>query len=284
MARTAEKVVGKTSKKAAKTPRKALEELAQRGPNKVLLGDLAVVGLPGIVCTPESGLGLPAVAFGHGWLQPAKRYLHLFRHLASWGIVVAAPDTRGGPFASHRMLSSDLRTSLDICTGVRLGDGGISVDEQRLAVAGHAMGGGAAVLTAADDDRVRSVVTLAAAETLPSAREAAGKVTVPGLHLAAGNDLLTPPVANAEPIARAWAGPVRMRTITKASHLGFTQGRHWTELILHGKSEYRTQRLAKAMLTAFLLRTLTGDRRGDALIDQDVPGCTSEITRDEPRR
>ncbi|GAA2809099.1 dienelactone hydrolase family protein [Saccharopolyspora taberi] len=256
----------------ARTAKKALEELSRRGPHDVLHGDLSLVGLPGIVCTPRSGLGLPAIAFGHGWLQPPRRYLGLFRHLASWGIVVAAPGTQRGVLASHSAFTTDLRTALDVCVNVRLGEGEISVDASKLAVAGHAMGGGCAVLAAAEDERIRAVATLAVAETRPSALDAAQQVHVPGLHLTGGKDLLTPPVANAEPIARAWGGPVQLRTVKKASHLGFTEGRHWTELVLHGRSEYGTQRLAKALLTAFLLRTLTGDKRGEALLNADVSG------------
>lgn len=265
----------------ARTAKKALSELTQRGPHEVLHGDLAFAGLPGVVCTPRKGLGLPAVAFGHGWLQPPRRYVGLLRHLASWGIVAAAPGTQRGAFPSHRLFAHDLRTALDICVNVRLGEGEISVDERKLAVAGHAMGGGCAVLTAAEDERVRSVATLAVSETIPSALAAAHRVTVPGLHLAGGQDLLAPSVSNAEPITAAWAGPVQLRTVKKASHLGFTEGRHWTELVLHGKSEWGTQRLGRALLTAFLLRTLTGDKSWDALLEGDVSGCA--IDKDHSR-
>ena len=257
----------------ARTAKKALEDLSQRGPHDVLHGDLALVGMPGVVCTPRSGRGLPAVAFGHAWLQPPRRYVGLLRHLASWGIVAAAPGTQGGALASHRLLSSDLRSTLDICTGVRLGEGAISVDEKRLGVAGHAMGGGCAVLAAAEDPRIRSVATLAVAETLPSAFSAAERVSVPGLHVAAGKDLLAPAVSNAEPLAKAWGGSVQLRTARKASHLGFTEGRHWTELVLHGRPQWATQRLSRALLTAFFLRTLAGDVKGAALLDSDVSGC-----------
>ena len=256
----------------ARTAKKALEDLSQRGPHDVLHGDMALVGMPGVICTPRSGRGLPAVAFGHGWLQPPRRYVNLLRHLASWGIVAAAPGTQGGALASHRLLASDLRSALDISTGVRLGEGQISVDERKLGLAGHAMGGGAAVLAAADDPRVRSVATLAAVETLPSAFAAAERVSAPGLHLAGGKDLLAPAVANAEPVARAWGGPVQLRTVKKANHLGFTEGRHWTELLLSGKPQWATQRLTRALLTAFFLRTLAGDKRGAALLDGDVSG------------
>ncbi|MGW1676845.1 dienelactone hydrolase family protein [Saccharopolyspora sp. NPDC002376] len=272
--------MARTAKKAPPA-KNAFEELSRRGPHDVLHGDLALVGLPGIVCTPRSGLGLPAIAFGHGWLQPPRRYLGLLRHLASWGFVVAAPATQRGVLASHRMFATDLRTALDVCVGVRLGEGEISVDEKKLGVAGHAMGGGCAVLAAAEDERIRAVATMAAAETHPSAFEAAAQVKVPGLHIAAGNDLLAPAVSNAEPISQAWGGPVQLRNVRKASHLGFTEGKHWTQLVLHGKSEYATQRSTKALLTAYFLSTLAGDRRGEALLSTSIKG--TQIDQDHTR-
>ncbi len=104
------------------------QELSRPGPHGVLRGDLALVGMPGVVFTPQSGLGLPAVAFGHGWLQPTARYEELLRHLASWGVVVVAPATQLGALPSHRQFAADLRSALDLCVGVRLGNGEISVD------------------------------------------------------------------------------------------------------------------------------------------------------------
>src|SRR4051812_10489683 len=154
--------------------RRAADELSQPGPHAVASGDLTAAGMPGVVFTPRSGRGLAAIAFGHGWLQPTSRYDELLRHLASWGVVVAAPATQSNVLSSHSQFATDLRTALDICTGVRLGAGEISVDPSRLGLAGHGMGGGCAVLAAAAaDQRCRAVVTLALAETLPSAMAAA---------------------------------------------------------------------------------------------------------------
>ncbi|GAA3841817.1 dienelactone hydrolase [Saccharothrix violaceirubra] len=257
--------------------KQVLDTLGRPGPHRVLRGDLGVAGLPGVVYTPERGLGLPAVAFGHGLLQPVNRYRALLRHLASWGIVAAAPATR--PLMSARLLATNLRTTLDVCTGVRLGDGEISVDPTRLAVAGHSMGGGAAVLAAAEDDRVRAVVTLAVTETHPSALDAAREITVPGLHLAAAEDRIAPPVGHAEAIVTAWAGPVQLRTLPKTTHLGFAEGRHWSELLLDGKGERTAQRLAKSLATAFLLRILTKDNRWDELLTSPVKGAPLTLHR-----
>ncbi|GLZ42066.1 alpha/beta hydrolase [Actinokineospora sp. NBRC 105648] len=250
-----------------------VDALSRPGPHQVLRGDLALVGMPGLVFTPRSGLGLPAIAFGHGWLQPPLRYRGLFRHLASWGLVVAVPGTHTGPLGSHRLLAADLRTALDVCTGVRLGDGAISVDPDKLGLAGHSTGAGSAALAAADDSRVRAVALLAASQTRPFATDAAARCEMPSLHVLAGNDLVAPPAGNGELIARSWAGPTRVRTIEKASHLGFTEGRHWSNLLVHGKAEHATQRLTRALLTAFFLYHLTNQDDYLPLVDEDVKGA-----------
>lgn len=261
--------------KLANKAKHLVEELSHRGPHRVLRGDLALVGLPGVVYTPMAGLGLPAVAFGHGWLQPPTRYRGLLRHLASWGIVVAAPGTQLGPLASHRLFAADLRTALDVCVGVRLGDGSISVDPTKLGLAGHSVGGGCAVLAAADDSRVQAVATLAATQTRPFSTDAASRCTMPSIHVAAGQDLVAPVGGNAGLIKENWSGDTRLRTVTKATHLGFTEGRHWSNLLLPGKSEATTQRATRILLTAFFLHHLTGDTKWQPVLDADIKGTTT---------
>lgn len=262
----------------APKPKELFAELTHRGPHQVLRGDLALIGLPGLVFTPRSGLGLPALAFGHGWLQPPDRYLGLFRHLASWGLVVAAPGTQRGPLASSRLFAADLRTALDVCAGVRLGDGDISVDPARLGLAGHSTGGGAAVLAAADDSRVRAVATLAASQTKPFATDAAARCTMPGLHLAGGEDVVAPPVGHSRLIAANWAGPVQFRPLPKVDHMGFAEGRHWSGLLIPGSSNHNALRVAKALLTAFFLVHLAGKDRYRPLLNADVKGAPIEDT------
>ncbi|GGS23458.1 MULTISPECIES: dienelactone hydrolase family protein [Actinokineospora] len=249
-----------------------LDELSRPGPYEVLRGDLALVGLPGAVFTPRTGLNLPAIAFGHGWLQPVERYRGLLRHLASWGIVTAAPATQSGPFASSRLLAADLRTALDVCVGVRLGDGDISVDPARLGLAGHSTGAGCAVLAAAEDPRVRAVATLAASQTRPFASEAARACAMPSLHLAGGRDIVAPPVAHAELIARTWAGPSRLCVLPKSSHMAFTEGRHWSDLIVQGKGDSTARKLARGLLTAFFLHHLAGVKDYAALLEEPIKG------------
>lgn len=259
----------------ASTAKRLLEQLSHPGPHDVLRGDLALVGVPGIVFTPRSGLNLPAVAFGHGWLQPPGRYHGLLRHLASWGVVAAAPATHRGPLPSHRLFAADLRTTLELVTTLRLGPDGISVDPAKLGVAGHSIGGGAAVLAAAPEDdgnspKVRAVATVAAAQTMPPATTAAARITAPGLHLCGDDDLLAPASGNAEAISKAWAGRVQLRTVPKMTHLGVTEGAHWSQALLQGKPQHTAQRRVRALLAAFFLAELANDDEARELIATDL--------------
>ncbi|WP_245645775.1 dienelactone hydrolase family protein [Pseudonocardia acaciae] len=266
-----------------RSARKAIGELASPGPHRVLRGELGLVGLPGVIYAPAEGTGLPAVAFGHDWLQSVDRYLPLLRHLASWGFVVAAPASHRGPLPSHARFGADLRTALDVCAGVRLGVGDISVDRRRLALVGHGMGGGCAVLAAADRERagepVAAVVTLAVSETRPSAIDAASAVHAPALHLAAGRDQISPPPGNADAVADEWAGPVILRALPKANHLGFLYGRSLVDNLLAGKPHTPTARLARALTTAFLLHAVTPDQALSDLVTADLKGTDLVLAR-----
>jgi dienelactone hydrolase len=252
----------------------AIAQLSRPGPHRVLRGDLGIMGIPGIVFAPEEGLGLPALAFGHDWLQPAQRYADLLRHLASWGFVSAAPDSHRGGLPSHAGFAADLRTALEVCAGVRLGDGRISVDARRTALAGHGIGGGVALLAAVSAPRVAAVVTIAAAQTRPSALDAARSITAPTLHLSAGKDTVAPPAGPVEPIAAAAGGPVWLRTLVKAKHTGFLEGVHWSDFVLSGSPDTKTRRLTRALVTAFLMHQLLDEDRVEVLVNGKVRGTT----------
>ena len=263
----------------------ALGVLSRPGPNPVKHGDLGLIGLPGIVYTPAEGYQLPAVVIGHAWLQPAHRYHELLRHLATWGFVAAAPNTQRGPVPSVARFASDLNTVLDVCVGVRLGDGHVSVDARKTALVGHGTGGGAAVLAAARRERLGALVTLAASEVKPSAIEAAAAVTVPTLHLAAAVDSLAPMEGHAQRIAAAQheAGTdVTLREIEKAGHLGFCEGRHWTSFLLQNRPQHRTRKIARALVTAFLMQELQNEKRVSSLTSGNVPGAPVVDLTPEP--
>lgn len=267
----------------APKPKELLEELSHPGPHEVRRGNLALVGLPGIIYTPSSGKNLPAIAFGHGWMQAPTRYVGLLRHLASWGFVVVAPASESGPLPSHRRFSADMLEALSLVKTVRLGPSGISVSSSRLGLAGHSTGGGAAVLAAASADTsaapVSAVATIAPAQTTPSASTAARAVSAPALHLAVSGDVVAPPVGHASPIANAWKGPVTLRTLDKSNHLAVTEGFGLSQLLLSGKPHRPTQRLTGALFAAHFLVHVAGESRFAPLLHADVKHAKITLSR-----
>lgn len=225
----------------------------------MLRGDLAYAGLAGVVYTPASGYRLPAVAFGHDWLTGADRYAGLLEHLASWGMVAAAPDTGRGLAPSVLESAADLVRALEIATEVRLGPGRISVDGNRLAVAGHGFGGSAAVFAAAGSPvKPKAVAAIFPTVTTPPAEQAAATLDVPGVVFSSPGD----PKAlrsNAVELAHAWRSAT-LRVIGKTTPAGLPQGRRLTGFFGLPTSDRRTQRRVRSLLTGYLLAQLVGDK------------------------
>lgn len=238
--------------------RKLYTALTRRGPHRVLRGQLAFAGIPGIVYTPASGFGLPGLAFGHDWLTDAAHYADTCEHLASWGIVAGAPDTQRGLAPSVLTLAADLGTTLDVISGVRLGQGDISVDPQKLGLAGHGFGGAAAVFAAAAaGTRVKAAAAVFPSVTRPSAEKSAATLQVPGLVLATPDDQRSLRTDALE-VAASWDGAV-LRVVEKANAAGVAERRHVLGLLGLPGSSSRTQKTVRALLTGFLLFHLTGD-------------------------
>ena len=151
-------------------------------------------------------MNLAGVAFGHDWLAGAGRYYGTLEHLASWGIVAAAPATETGLAPSVMNLAFDLGTTLDIIAGVRLGPGKISVHPSKLGVVGHGFGGSAAVFAAAGmPAKLKAAAALFPTVTQPPAEQPAATLQVPGLVLTAPGDPATLR-SNAVELSRAWMG------------------------------------------------------------------------------
>ena len=217
---------------------KKLSDLSKRGPHRVLEGDLGYTGLPGKVYTPVEGKNLPAVAFGHDWTKDVDDYHGTLRHLASWGIAVAAPNTETGFRPDHRGFAADLETSLQILAGVRLGNGNISVSPGKLGIVGHGMGGGAAVLAAVDNPKVKAVATVYPANVAPSAVEAARALFAPGMVIGPGEDgdsLFDP--GNPAKLAYNWAGDVVYRAPKKGDQQSFSEDGMIKRILGVGKSD-----------------------------------------------
>ena len=265
-------------KPAPSIKRPTLEYFAYRGPHRVAVGDLAPAGLPGLVFAPTSGRRLPVVAVGHGWLQSAERYADTMRYLASWGIIVVAPNTHRSLFSSQQGLALDLSRALRMVAQGNLGEGRVRGDLRRMGVLGHSIGGGAAILAAAKDDQIRAVVTVTAAETRPSAIEAAGKVEVPSLHLIGSKDDMAE--SDGARIARSCTGPAQLRMVKGSGHLGLAEGKSFVNGIIGADSDKKVQQVTRMLASAFFIRYLTdADQLADELEDK-VKGTTVEDLED----
>lgn len=246
--------------------KKLFAALTRRGPHRVLRGDLAFAGLPGVVYTPAAGKNLPGVAFAHDWITSANRYHGTLDHLASWGIVAAAPNTQTGLAPSALTLAYDLGTTLDIIAGVRLGSGDISVHPNKLGVAVHGFGASAAVFAAAGMP-VKPKAVFAAYPTItsPSAEQPASGLTVPGMILTDPGDPMTLR-SNAVELARSWKSAT-LRATSKTKSGGLVEGRRLATVVGLPGADKSTQKIVRALMTGYLLHLLTGDRKNDTYKD-----------------
>ena len=249
--------------------KKLFSALTRRGPHRALRGDLAFAGLRGVVYTPESGMNLAGVALGHDWLAGGDRYEGTLEHLASWGIVAAAPNTETGVAPSVLNLAFDLGTTLDIIAGVRLGPGKISVHPTKLGVIGHGFGASAAVFAAAGmPAKPKAVVAMFPTVTKPAAEQPAAGLTVPGLVLTAPGDPMTLR-SNAVELARIWKAAT-LRTVNKAKAGGLIEGRRLARVVGLPGADRSTQKVVRALLTGYLLHALTGDKAYADFADPEV--------------
>lgn len=110
---------------------------------------------------PETDREVPVVVFHHGFQVRTDQYFDLLSQLASWGVVVVAPQYDSGltSFRTHAQLRDDAVAVVDALDTIALEDGP-TLDVGRLGFAGHSRGGKQAILGAAADGRVEVVVTL----------------------------------------------------------------------------------------------------------------------------
>lgn len=248
---------------------KHLSKLSKRGPHRVLVGDMNYAGIPGKIYTPAEGNGIPGVAFGHDWMKSIKYYHQTLRHLASWGIAVAAPDTENGFMPDHKGFASDLDSAMQILGGVKLGAGNVTVNPARLGVVGHGMGGGAAVLAAANRDLVSAVGAIYPAKTSPSAIDAAFAVKAPGLVIGSSSLGL---FESGEPakLAANWAGDVCYRELEKGNQQGFSEDTMFKLVAGIGSPQTRAQETVRGLLTGFLLHQLAGEKKYKEFSEPDA--------------
>lgn len=159
--------------------------------------------------TPGTGVSVaagsfPVVSFGHGFVMVHTAYEYLWEALVSQGYIVAFPLTESSAFPApnHQNFGLDLafaahKLILENQNPNSLFFGHV---KNKIALMGHSMGGGSAVLGAAADTSITTLVTLAAANTNPSAIQATANLSIPTLFFAGQNDCITPPAQHQQPM------------------------------------------------------------------------------------
>jgi dienelactone hydrolase len=171
-----------------------------------------------------AGAPYPGISFGHGWITAVTRYQSTLEHLASWGYFVIASESYGGLFPDHSAFADDLRWCLTYLAAQNADAGSWlfqQVDTDAFGILGHSMGGGASLLAAERDSRIAVVANLAAAETNPSAIDAAGSVHVPLCLIAGDEDSIVPPSGHTIPMYDAAVAPRRLPLLLGGWHCGF---------------------------------------------------------------
>ncbi|MFJ6797245.1 alpha/beta hydrolase family protein [Streptomyces sp. NPDC091268] len=200
----------------------------------------------------------PGLAFGHGFFQDISKYESTLRHYASWGFITVTPKSQGGISPSHSGFADDLNAALtwltaqNSTTGSRFAG---AVDTSRYALSGHSMGGGAALLAASRNAAVKSVSTLAAAETNPSAVSASAALAIPAQYVGGSKDTIAGVENNQRKMYNAKPSPTQLRVITGGFHCGFVDNSGFG-CDSGSISRAEQQRLTRAVTTTYLLYTL----------------------------
>lgn len=135
----------------------------------------------------------PLIAFGHGFGMSWSEYQIWWETLVAEGYIIAFPTTENAifPFPSHTDFGEDLAFIIDYYMDENETASSDFYEHlnSKNAVMGHSMGGGSSYLAAGTFDAdVETVVTMAAADTDPSAIAAAGDISVPVLTIAGSAD------------------------------------------------------------------------------------------------
>lgn len=271
-----------------------------------------------IQSAPAAPGRFPLVAFSHGNSGIRRQSTFLTTHLASWGIVVAAPDHPGNTFFEMAQLKTEedrkrvhleARHHRPIDLGVVIdrvtSESGAwpAVDLARVGCMGHSYGGWTALKMPRRDPRVRAVCGLAPASEpfvgrkafepgeLPFARE------LPLLIVAGIDDVLVDLDTSVRPLFARMSQPCALIGVEHVDHFHFCDA---VEL-LHGMHasnvrpnqprptkpyaeqlpEIRIHRLLNAIVTHFFHEALVSDQSApsDALTPEALDAIDPALFR-----
>lgn len=144
----------------------------------------------------------PVLSFGHGFVMTWEAYQNIWEAVVVDGFIIAFPKTETGIAPAHSEFGKDLAFVIDKLSLLDQDSSSLFFNriDSMNCVMGHSMGGGAAFLSTQFSTSIKTLVTLAPAETNPSAIQAAASSTIPSLIFAGGNDCVTPSETNQIPM------------------------------------------------------------------------------------
>ncbi len=130
------------------------------------------------------GAPFPLVVFSPGFVIPRSQYNSYLERLASHGFVAVSQTARAeANHAQYRDDTSKLISWLIAPTGPSAARISGRVDGARVGLSGHSLGGMISLLTAAQDSRVQSIITIDAVDAANAPR---AKDIMSAIHLPAG--------------------------------------------------------------------------------------------------
>lgn len=211
-----------------------------RGDSSTFSAQLFYPSEVGGIASPLASSGdlFPAIAFGHGFVQPVLQYQSTLEHLASWGYLVIATESQVTLAPNKPQYAQDLSDAL---TWLEFANSTLTsplfgrVDTDAFGVSGHSLGGGISIVTGAWDERVKAVANLAAANTNapppfppglpptddPSAIDLTAELRVPIALISGSDDTIVPVETNGQLMYDNASGPKLLPNIQGGYHVGF---------------------------------------------------------------
>jgi len=178
----------------------------------------------------------PIVLFSHGYSGMRLQSTFLTSHLASWGMIVVAPDhwsrdlnhVLSAQVGDRESSIEELLASLDLVTAGNDDPASLfqgHVDTSRIIALGHSAGGGT-IVGAAADDRVDGYISMASGVVGMGGADATTTapptfVNKPSFFLAGSTDAVVPVDTVTRPSFEAVPGPSRLWIIDGMGHNGF---------------------------------------------------------------
>ena len=178
----------------------------------------------------------PVVLFSHGYSGMRFQSTFLTAHLASWGMVVAAPDhwsrdlfhVLSAPVGDRESATAELLGTLDLVTSGNDDPASLlqgHVDLSRVIALGHSAGGGT-IVSAANDDRIDGYISMASGVLGMGSSDATTIapptfVNKPSFFIAGALDAIISAEESTRPSFEAVPGPSRLWIIDGVGHNGF---------------------------------------------------------------